>query len=311
MSHNEAFVFIKPHAVTDKTKELVKATLEAKGIEITSEGAIASETIDKDKLIDQHYYAIASKATILPPKDLNIPEDKFEAQFGLKWTEALEKGVVHNAMTAVEYFGWSGVEGSEKIDVEWGKAKKAGKLIKFGGGFYCGLIDTVEGKDAIYVFNAFFMSMRSKFCVPGECIYYYTVKFAPETLAWKTFRGEVLGPTDPAEAPATSVRGMIMAQWEALGLKSEPNTGDNGVHASASPFEALAERVNWLKADVSADATHQALVDAGVSAETIKAWSVDPVVPQGEDKKGSIFDALEDMDIGPCVAKCGELAKLS
>jgi hypothetical protein len=34
-----------------------------------------------------------------------------------------------------------------------------------------------------------------------------------------------------------------------LGLQYCPNVGDNGVHASASPFEALAERMNWLKVE--------------------------------------------------------------
>jgi len=29
---------------------------------------------------------------------------------------------------------------------------------------------------------------------------------------------------------------------QALGLKAKPDVGDNGVHGSASPFEALAER---------------------------------------------------------------------
>ena len=60
------------------------------------------------------------------------------------------------------------------------------------------------------------------------------------------FRGQLLGPTDPAEAPASSLRGKIAAQWEALGLAAAPDVGDNGVHASASPFEALAERLNWF-----------------------------------------------------------------
>jgi len=60
------------------------------------------------------------------------------------------------------------------------------------------------------------------------------------------FRGKLLGPTDPAEAPASSLRGKIAAQWEALGLAAAPDVGDNGVHASASPFEALAERLNWF-----------------------------------------------------------------
>ena len=57
---------------------------------------------------------------------------------------------------------------------------------------------------------------------------------------------QVLGPTDPAEAPPDSIRGLVLKWWEPLGLTSVPNVGDNGVHASASPFEALAERTNWL-----------------------------------------------------------------
>lgn len=61
----------------------------------------------------------------------------------------------------------------------------------------------------------------------------------------------VLGPTDPTAAPEGSLRNMILKDWEALGLAYEPNTGDNCVHASASPFEGLAERMNWLKADVA------------------------------------------------------------
>merc|ERR1712216_578229 len=60
------------------------------------------------------------------------------------------------------------------------------------------------------------------------------------------FRGELLGPTEPSTAPETSLRGIIYNDWEALGLKAQPTTGENGVHASASPFEACAEMNNWL-----------------------------------------------------------------
>jgi hypothetical protein len=58
---NSAFVFIKPHAVTEATKTLVKEGLVAAGLRITAEGSISAEEIDSKKLIDQHYYAIASK----------------------------------------------------------------------------------------------------------------------------------------------------------------------------------------------------------------------------------------------------------
>ncbi|CAE7413246.1 GLN1, partial [Symbiodinium sp. KB8] len=56
-----AFVFIKPHAVTDKVKTLVKDKLTEGGLTIKSEGAIKAEVIDKKKLIDIHYGAIAAK----------------------------------------------------------------------------------------------------------------------------------------------------------------------------------------------------------------------------------------------------------
>jgi len=163
-----------------------------------------------------------------------------------------------------------------------------------------------------YVFNAFFMVMRRKFTQPGSSIHFYLVEFDPETLAWADFRGKVLGPTDPAAAPADSIRGMIMAQWQALGLATEPSTGDNGVHASASPFEGLAEKCNWLGATLDADPFGAAILAAGVAPEHAKAWTVDPVVPYDADgTKGSVFDALEDMDAEPCMRKLVALSHVS
>ena len=52
---NSAFVFIKPHAVTDATKALVSTQLAAAGIKVLSEGVITAEVIDEKQLIDQHY----------------------------------------------------------------------------------------------------------------------------------------------------------------------------------------------------------------------------------------------------------------
>ena len=62
--------------------------------------------------------------------------------------------------------------------------------VKFGGGFYCGVIE-VEGKAPIYAFNGFFMSMRSKFVAPGTSIHYYVVEFDPAELSWAGERHSV------------------------------------------------------------------------------------------------------------------------
>jgi len=302
-------VFVKPHAVTDEVKALTKKTLEAKGLTILSEGSITSEEIDNKKLIDQHYYAIASKATILKPNQLNVPSDKFEAQFKLSWEDALATGNVYNAMDACEQLGIDATE----MDKQWGICKKAKKLVKFGGGFYCGLIE-MEGKTPLYVFNGFFMEMRSKFTAPGLSIYYYTVTWDSAKLSWADFRGSVLGPTDPKEAPTDSLRGLVLADWKNLGLAAEPNVGDNGLHASASPFEAAAERNNWLEQSLSYDSYGKELLAAGISLKTLQAWSVDPQVvlsKEAEAKKGSLFDSVEDMNSADCTEKLLELAEIN
>ena len=306
---NAAFIFVKPHAHTEGVKAMVKEKLGARGVTIVEEGTLDAEAIDSGKLIDQHYYAIASKATLLKPEKLPVPAMEFEKFFGRAWREALKDGRVFNALEACAKLEVD-VAG---LDALWRAAEAAGKLVKFGGGFYCAKLEP-KGKQFAYVFNGFFMAMRAKYVAPGSAISYYSVEWDPAELSWADFRALVLGPTDPAQAPPASIRGAILAEWEALGLAAAPNVGDNGVHASASPFEGMAERMNWLGAKLDSDAFGAALLHAGVRKEWVQAGTLDPRVPlEGGTKaaKGSLFDALEDLDASECIAKASELAKLA
>jgi hypothetical protein len=96
-------------------------------------------------------------------------------------------------------------------------------------------------------------------------------------------------------------------------LKSKPNTGDNGVHASASPFEGLAERVNWLGKKVEDDVFGKGLLAKGMPMEKIKKWFEDAQVSvEGETKDGktaSVFDTLEDLDADTSLAKVSKMSK--
>lgn len=301
---NSAFVFVKPHANTALTQNLVRDKLLEAKITILSEKDISGPTIDAKKLIDQHYYAIASKATILPASEIPVPADKFEEEFGEAWDIVLKEGRAANAMDACERLGVDAVG----LNTAWNSAEK---VVKFGGGFYCGLVK-VDGKEPLYVFNAFFMSMRSKFVGESASIHCFEVEWNSSALSWSDFRNKLLGPTDPADGPATSIRRTILETYKELGLTSLPNKGDNGVHASASPFEGLAEKANWLGIDVANDTFGRALIAAGLSVETIKEWSVDPRVEQpGGAGKGSVFDALEDINADECLAKLVELNGLN
>jgi len=304
MVKNSAFVFVKPAAVTDKMKELVKETLEKKGLKVLKEGSIDAATIDKKQLVDKHYYAIASKATLLTPDKLNIPTDKFKAQFGLEWADVLKDGKALNAKDACDKFKVD----ADELDKMWAGAKKAKTLVKFGGGFYCAKLE--KDGEAFYVFNGFFMTMRAGYVKEGVSIYYFVVEWDSADLSWADFRGKVLGPTDPADAPKDSLRGGALANWKELGLDAEPNVGENCVHASASPFEALAERMNWLGYRADRDNFGKALLNAGVSMKSVKAWCLDPVVKYGDAEaptEKSIWDTIEDMDAQACIDKCAEI----
>lgn len=127
---NSAFVFVKPHANTPATRELVMGKLTKAGITVHSESDIDGTEIDERGLIDQHYYSIASKATILPAKKIPVPGEKFQETFGESWGLVLKENRACNAMEACKRFDCSPLE----LNDVWQKAE----AVKFGGGFYCG-----------------------------------------------------------------------------------------------------------------------------------------------------------------------------
>ena len=219
---NSAFVFVKPHAAGksgEKVERLVEDRLKSAGIRVTGNGVITAESIDKNMFIDKHYGAIASKAVVLKPSELNVPEKgkkQFQEMFGMSWEDAIAQGKVYNAKDACEKLSCDGA-GLEK---KWRKLTRGKDLIKFGGGFYCGQLE-----EGIFVMNGFYMSMRSAYCTPGKQIHYYTVSWPADSLSWEDFRGKVLGATNPREAPRGSIRREILENYEMLGLDAEPNVG--------------------------------------------------------------------------------------
>ena len=141
-----AFVFIKPHANTPQVQELVKTKFAEVGISVISEGEITGEQIDSTGYIDQHYYAIASKATIMKPAELNVPLDKFTDAFGEDWKTVMAEDRAFNAMDVQAKLGID----ADALDALWNKAKDEKRLVKFGGGFYCTVIDQAK---KIYTFK--------------------------------------------------------------------------------------------------------------------------------------------------------------
>jgi len=298
---NCAFIFIKPHAQLPKVRELLKQRLQKNKLEIVAQGDISSAEIDAKGLVDQHYYAIASKAVILPPEKLTMPVQKFADKFGEDWQDVVAAGRAMNARQACSEFGLD----AYALERMWKKCGEDGNIVKLGGVFYCGRMQF--GSRSVYVINAFFMTMRSKYTSPGASIHYCVVRWSASRLSWADFRAKVLGATNPAVANEGSLRREALQRWQDLGLESEPDTGNNCFHASASPFESLVERANWLAVDISKDSFGSALLNSGFTVDKLREWFVDPQVPQPDGSSGSVFDALEDLDADLCLERATSL----
>ena len=93
----------------------------------------------------------------------------------------------------------------------------------------------------------------------------------------------------------------------------QPSTGDNAVHASASPLEGMAEKCNWMGLNVAQDDFGRALLGRGISEPTIIQWMSDPDLkfPSGSEggsqKIGSLFDDVENTDASRCMHRLLEI----
>eukprot|EP00978_Attheya_sp_CCMP212_P003085 scaffold6290_cov34-Attheya_sp.AAC.1 len=121
---NSALVFVKPHANTVAVRSFVRSKLESMdGMTIRKEFDKKGPEIDRKKLIDQHYYAIASKATILSPKQVLVPSQSFQNFFGESWEKVLEEGRAVNALEACKRFGCD----ANTLDAAWREAESNSK----------------------------------------------------------------------------------------------------------------------------------------------------------------------------------------
>ena len=153
-------------------------------------------------------------------------------------------------------------------------------------------------------------------------MHFYAVEWAPSRISWHDFRSRVVGSFGTASV-TTSLRGLLLKNWEALGLARAP-VGDHGVHASASPFEGMVERFIWLDRDVNSDPFGRALLRAGLDEQRLIEWVKNPKVISSksgfeidhslkvevEGVQKSLFVVLEDKNAQECVVTCIQIAGL-
>lgn len=284
---NSPLAFIKPHAAHVQGIEFwLHRVISERGITILGRKIIEGPEIEARGLIDKHYAQIARTATTPDPSTLVLmptARTAFQKAFGLSWEEALSKGKVMGGLTAVKYLG---ITAGQLMSL-WAESKAA----KIAPGFYVAFFP----HHSIYVLNGFYPSVREIYTTGDARIMCFVLSFDPHALAWRAFRSDVIGATNPAVAAKKSIRGRLYQHPEFPQLKLDAR--DNVIHASASPFEALVEKLVWLdNFDPGSDPLGHLLQSHGFDISKILPWHRENPTVTLEGKEGALVDLLEDKD---------------
>lgn len=290
---NQAVVFIKPSAYTRDTEALVRGMFRVWEMEIVEE-AIMSPLNIRDK-IDGHYGVVSERAMKVKPEELCLPDialEEFSYQFGMLWGDALARGMVKNAADASR--DWA--IGTYDMESLWRQAERENLALKMGSGLYVARIAPDR-----FVINGFYMLMRERYLCGGNMLL-FIVSWSPHKLSWKKFHHTFIGCTDPSVGGDGSLRSMIYKRWQELGLSVQPSMGDNAIHGSASPLEALAEIQNWastlssreslLKYDLMLYLVTRSLIPMA----KIQGWMANKTV-LNNGKLACLYDIVEYMDV--------------
>jgi hypothetical protein len=303
---NTAFVFIKPHANTVGVISLTRELLNSQGFVVEFEGEIDGSIIDKEWLLDRQYADIARKSVLLKPNELQLQLPpaafmRFRNKFKIDWAAAVEDNSVFNAVDAAAALGVS----YEVLNDAWLDCIRVGNMVKFDRGCYCGYLNSIAGAPPIFCINGFYMHMRAQYVAPGASIHYFLVRWTEDLMTWEAFRRRVIGSANPAMAQSGSLRSIIASEWKELNLVSEPNMEDNGIHSSASAFEAFVERMIWLnETSLTNDPFASKMLNAGIPETSIREWSLDSTVA---DK--SVFELMENKGTEECISMALELCR--
>jgi len=303
-SLNRSLLYVKPHANKREMCDFIRQYLVNKKCKVLNEGSISSANLRES--FEVQYSDLSKKAIVLEPHECPLSSEsmmEFEKKFKIAWSVAVRKKLVQSSRGSCELLDIP----PSTLSEAWMECVSNGKMVKLGRGFYCGLIDTIPNKPPLFCINGFFMAMRAEYLADNASVHYFLVEWDNAAMSWSDFRKNVIGGTNPSFANETSLRSLMNARWEELGLACPLDMMRNGLHASASAFEALVERSIWLGVPLESDIHFGAnLFSSTVPASVLKEWTTNPTA-----RNKYIFDHMENKGSQQCLEMAQELHRSS
>ena len=180
----------------------------------------------------------------------------------------------------------------------WELSTNCETMLRFGGGFHCRMIMDVSSSMA---------STRAHVRSSPSLARPFTVNSRAERGSTQIggLPRKGFGRHRPEDRLPHVLRYAVFKGWNRLGLAAELNVENKGVHASAGPFEALAERANWLGVPLESDNFGRAM--AGYRGAFDHDRGGDPVVPY-QIRLSSCLPWVEDLDSRYCLRKSASIS---
>ena len=229
---HRSFGYIKPHAMSSQAVvTAVGDIFESAGVRVSGLRRLSGAELARGGFFDRQHgaaarFALAPDAAALP---LGGAAGAFESAFGEPLAAVLAAGALLPAERAREKLGLS----PDDLLREWAEHGAT----RLAPGLYVAHLE----HEGVYVANGFYPAMRAPFADPaGPGVMTFELAF---DIPWRDFDEVVVGDESPAAALEESVRGFLHDRRDALGMRIDRY--DNVIHASASPLEALLDRMAW------------------------------------------------------------------
>lgn len=273
------------------------------GLRVQHHLKIPGKEMQSRRIFEGQYSTLRHFACVCPASELELSASEqklFRTTFaGQAWPEAIDDNAVYNAVEVCQSLR---IEPQDLYDA-WERAEAKVRLRK---GLYIARLDrNCAGDGAMkkklykphYVVNGFYHALEAQYCAPTATTHALICDWDGAQSSWAQLHSSVVGATDPASAAEHSLRGTLFREWADLEMPSPPNLWHNGVHASASAFEGLTERLRWKKgAMLYTDPLGSRLLTARIKSTQITEWTHNPTL-EGR----PLFDQLQLMNSADCM----------
>jgi hypothetical protein len=273
---NRAFFFIEPHANTPPTIAFVQDWLSSQGFQPQLQASVSGELLlEKFKIFYKEHSRVGLTLRCSEYSVSHSWKSAFHLKFGTSWSEALGRSYLYNAADCMKLFEVS----AEELLRLWLAALSRGKVLMLDRHFHCGLLDSIPNKGTVICVNGYLPALLNQYSSPTASISCFNVEWpSDQIITWPEFLHRIIGDANPSQALGSSLRRIISSEWEELGLQSSLNLINNGVYASASAFEAFADRSLWLDAPWLEDPVGCQLYPLGLTPPVVSTWLTNPLI---------------------------------